>query len=61
MAKIFQLSVFLNFIFIGIALGYAKTYINRKRMIMLFVCYFLVYLGLAVVVLADIEFLVPEP
>lgn len=61
MAKIFQLSVFLNFVIVGIGLGYAKTHLSRKRMLMLFAGYFLVYLSVALVILADIEFLVPEP
>jgi hypothetical protein len=61
MAKLFQLTVFLNFVVVGIALGYGRTHMNRKRMAMLFFGYVFVYLAFALLVLSDTTFLVPQP
>lgn len=61
MAKIFELTVFLNFVLAGIALGYSGWYINHRRIFLLIAVYFAIYTAFGLIVLSDIGFLVPKP
>lgn len=61
MAKIFELTVFLNFVVAGIALGYSGWSMNHRRIVLLMVVYIAIYTAFGLIVLSDIGFLVPEP
>lgn len=61
MAKIFQLSLFMNVIVIGIAIGVSRMRLTKKRIIAMYWGYFLFYLLAGGILLWDTSFLVPTP
>jgi hypothetical protein len=61
MTKLFELSIFLNFVVVGIVLGYGGYYINYRRLVLLMLAYMSAYTVIGIIVLSDVGFLVPEP
>lgn len=60
MAKIFQLTVFLNFVGIGILLGMAPIRVTNIRIIAMYSIYIVMYLLASLTILSDTTFLVPK-